>query len=162
MTREGRGAAFFALLLTATTDPTSGRFAGGAPSHARALRPLRGLQASSGSGASASSSGSGTSGVAFEVLPYEGNCPSVRTMVGDCNASIDRDDYSVACVVGPAGSSSAGTCDEPYSDINWFDYSAVEASGMGIEVLEGYAELLTISVYVSRVGEQTGGLIRIV
>jgi hypothetical protein len=119
-----RSAALLALVATVATHAATARAVNvGDSSYARGLR---GLQASIiGSAATASSSSSSSSswscstsfaGDVFEVLPYAGDCPSVRTLVGNCNASVQNADYDITCVVEPE-SSRAGSCDSPYSPV---------------------------------------------
>jgi hypothetical protein len=148
-----RSAALLALVATVATHAAVARAVNvGDSSYARGLR---GLQSSIRSAATASSSSSFSSswscstslaGDVFEVLPYAGDCPSVRTLVGNCNASIPNADYDeycdVTCVVGPE-SSSAGSCDSPYSPVEWFNSGTADASLKDIEVFSSVTDWMS-------------------
>lgn len=150
-----RGAALLALAAGVATHAAAVRAVNvGDSSRARGLRGLQESVIGSAAAASASSSdSSGSVADIFEVLPYAGDCPSVRTLVGDCNVSVQNEYYNgyynVTCVVGPGSSSEDGNCDSPYSPTDWFDYSATDASWMEIEAYGGDLPdwMLTVCVH---------------
>lgn len=96
---------------------------------------------SSSSGISSSSSSSSYSEHDnFVVNAYDGDCPSVTTLVSDCNATIDYLGINFAiivpCIIGPVDPEVEGSCEEPYADFDTYLSSEVRFVDMSIEEVE--------------------------
>lgn len=125
------------------------------PHSRRGVRQLQDSSQAAGVSSSSSSMSSSSSGSYdnvdffqdFALEAYEEACPSVPTLVSNCNATVIHNEVSVMfgmpCIVGPEDSGVEGSCQEPYGDFDSYRGLGIKLESHGIEEVQSLQENFT-------------------
>lgn len=119
-------------------DPTVGFDESGRLLLPRSFHVARDLENTS-SSSSSSSSLSGSYASEFQNFTLEefgDDCPSVPTLAGDCNATVNQNGefllFTMPCVVGLADAGEVGSCEEPFGNYSSYITQILLLDNMGI------------------------------